>query len=130
MAAGWADGLPLFEQAVDLTDGTRHDQAARDLGVARAAQLHFASVANQVRFVLGRDALRGDKLTADQQTSQHAELTRLLETEITLARQLFGLAQQDSRIGFEASNHYYYVPFDLVEKVINCAYLKEQLAGR
>jgi hypothetical protein len=37
-----------------------------------------------------------------------------------LARELFTLASQDSRIGFEASNHYYYVPLDLVEKVINC----------
>ena len=27
---------------------------------------------------------------------------------------------RDSRIGFEASNQYYYVPLDLVEKVINC----------
>ena len=26
----------------------------------------------------------------------------------------------DSRIGFEASNQYYYVPLDLVEKVLNC----------
>lgn len=26
----------------------------------------------------------------------------------------------DSRIGFEATNQYYYLPQDLVEKVVNC----------
>ena len=35
-----------------------------------------------------------------------------------MAKQLFTLARIDSRIGFEASNQYYYLPLDLVEKVI------------
>jgi len=37
-----------------------------------------------------------------------------------LARRLHVLQTRDSRIGFEASNQYYYVPVDLAEKVINC----------
>jgi hypothetical protein len=37
---------------------------------------------------------------------------------------MFELSSTDSRLGFEASNHYFYVPLDLVEKVINCNYLK------
>ena len=45
------------------------------------------------------------------------------------AKALFRLTSQDSRIGFEASNHYYYVPQDLVEKVINCEHLLRQFDG-
>ena len=37
-----------------------------------------------------------------------------------LARRLCELQRTDSRIGFEASNQYYYVPADLAEKVLNC----------
>ena len=37
-----------------------------------------------------------------------------------LARRLYAVQMRDSRIGFEASNQYYYVPIDLAEKVLNC----------
>jgi hypothetical protein len=37
-----------------------------------------------------------------------------------LARRLHAIQSNDSHIGFEASNQYYYVPVDLAEKVINC----------
>ena len=33
---------------------------------------------------------------------------------------------QDSRIGYEASNHYYFTRNDLAEKVINCTFLLEE----
>jgi hypothetical protein len=36
---------------------------------------------------------------------------------------MYGLARQHAVIAFEASNHYYYRPLDLIEKVINCQYL-------
>ena len=49
-----------------------------------------------------------------------AELERLLRAEMELARRLHAIQTRDSRIGFEATNQYYYVPVDLAEKVINC----------
>jgi hypothetical protein len=48
------------------------------------------------------------------------DLERILKDELTLARRLYALQSRDSRIGFEASNHYFYVPQDLAEKVLNC----------
>ena len=48
----------------------------------------------QICFVRRRDA--GD----------HATLLPILEEEITLAKRLFEVIRRDSRIGFEASNHY------------------------
>ncbi|MFV2067785.1 MAG: hypothetical protein ACC645_12495, partial [Pirellulales bacterium] len=54
----------------------------------------------------------------------------IVRREIELARRLYDLALPDARIGFEASCHYFYVPLDLVEKVVNCAYLEQTLAPR
>ena len=85
---------------------------------------------NQTRFVVARDALAQtpSTLTAEQRRALLAQIKACLESEITLARRLFTLTREDSRIGFEASNHYYYVPLDLAEKVINCRWLLEDYA--
>ena len=88
---------------------------AEELVFAEAAAIHFASVANQSRAVVERDA--GDK----------SALSRLCEAEAKLALRLHALQSRDSRIGFEASNQYYYTPHDLVEKVINCRWLAARL---
>jgi hypothetical protein len=93
--------------------------ALKELNVGEAAAIHFRSVANQALFILARRRLAGAKSQDDAQ-SACAELERLLRAEMGLARRLHALQSRDSRIGFEASNQYYYVPLDLAEKVINC----------
>ncbi len=93
--------------------------AAQELNVGEAAALHFRSVANQARFVVERRRLKEAKSPTSVQ-SAGAELERLLRAELELARRLHAVQSRDSRIGFEASNQYYYVPVDLAEKVINC----------
>ena len=86
-----------------------------ELLFTEAAAIHFASVANQAKAVLARDA--GD----------NAALVRLCAAEAKLAGRLHALQSCDSRIGFEASNQYYYTPHDLVEKVINCRWLASRV---
>ncbi|MBI5689739.1 MAG: hypothetical protein HZC55_06540 [Verrucomicrobia bacterium] len=87
---------------------------AEEIRFAEAAAIHFASVAHQCRAVLARDA--GDA----------ARWRALGAAEEALAVRLHALQSRDSRIGFEASNQYYYVPLDLVEKVINCRWAAGQ----
>ena len=120
---GWAAGLLDLEQAVDAATGKQRLNASSDLSVARAVYLHFASVANQVRFVLARDALIQATVGDERQQQLRKQIRRLAESEIGLARDLFTVTNQDSRIGYEASNHYFYLPRDLMEKVINCDYV-------
>ena len=88
---------------------------AEELLFAEAAALHFASVANQSRSVIARDS------------GESASLLRLIGAEVKLAIRLHALQSRDSRIGFEASNQYYYTPHHLVEKVINCRWLESRL---
>jgi len=121
----WRPGIAELRAAVDRTPPDRRDEAGTDLRFALAAGLHFQAVANQAYFVIARDALAkpSGALLPDQRQRFQAEIKRRLESEIALARQLFTLVREDSRIGFEPSCQYFYLPLDLVEKVINCRWL-------
>jgi len=129
MAEGWQQGIAELQRAVEKTPPDRRNEAQTDLRFARAAGVHFQSVANQARFVLARDALANPSgtLSAEERRRLRVEIQRRLESEIVLARQLFTLVREDSRIGFEPSCHYFYLPLDLVEKVVNCRWVLERL---
>lgn len=125
VAAGWRLGVAELQAAVDKTTPDRRSEAQADLRLARAAGIHFQAVANQTRFVMARDALAAlpDKLAPEERKRRRTEIRQCLESEIGLARELFTLVRADSRIGFEPSCQYFYLPLDLVEKVVNCRWL-------
>lgn len=95
----------------------------REMEMAEACAIHFRAVANQASFIVARDAL--SKKQGDDRTLR-LEIARVLQSEMTLAARLYALQVRDSRLGFEASNQYAYVPLDLVEKVLNCRELMER----
>jgi len=130
MADGWEPGIAELQAAVEKSPPERRSAVAEDLRFARAAAINFRSVANQARFILARDALvdSSKPLAPEQQRRLRLEMKDLLESEIALARQLFTLTRDDSRIGFEPSCQYFYLPLDLVEKVVNCRWLLKQFS--
>jgi hypothetical protein len=129
MAKEWWPGVAELQAAVEKTPPGLRDEARTDLRFARAAGIKFQSVANQARFVLVRDALaKSPSSVPPDERRLRKEIARLLEAETTLARELFTLVQEDSRIGFEPSCHYFYLPLDLVEKVVNCRWLLRHFA--
>ena len=128
VATGFGLAAAELRLALEKASPAQRRTAEADLRFTRAAGLHFQAVANQTRFVLARDALAQTVPAPETETRRRwrAEARRCLEAEIALARQLFSLAREDSRIGFEPSCHYFYVPLDLVEKVVNCRWLLER----
>ena len=129
VAGGFERSLADLQSATRLAAANAEQRRAweRECGVAAAAAVHFQSAANQARFVSARNALAkaGGSVAAAR---LRMEMERVLRSEIALARRLYALQRQDSRLGFEASNQYYYVPVDLMEKVLNCRELLERLA--
>jgi hypothetical protein len=125
IATGWKEGLVELQRAVAKAPTDKATDARGDLLIARAALLHFQSVANQVRFTLARNALlaKDKPLGPAEQKAKTDEIRGIVGDEIAIARELFTLARQDSRIGYEAANQYFYLPIDLVEKVVNCRYI-------
>jgi len=108
VADGFVRGCRLWQDAVHAMEGKAKADAIRDLGTYRVAELHFRSVADQARFVLARD--RGDR----------AEMRRIAARELATAKEILPLVRADSRIGYECSNHYFYIPQDIVEKIVLC----------
>jgi hypothetical protein len=113
-----------FQQCRSQLTADQRAAVVQELRVGEAAAIHFRSTANQARFILGRGRLKAAQSGAAIELAC-AELERLLRAEIESARRLHAIQTRDSRIGFEASNQYYYVPVDLAEKVIACRYLLE-----
>jgi hypothetical protein len=99
--------------------------APQEASLIQAAATHFRSAANQAKFVLARRKLN-DARTADEANAQLLTLAKTLNDEIVQAQILHRIQSRDSRIGFEASNQYYYVPEDLIEKILNCRDLLER----
>ena len=127
LAEGWRSGIPFLKEAAEKVPPERSEDVRAELRYAQVAAIHFQSVANQARFTVARDKLADSAgtLSVEERNALRNEIRRVLQSEIVLARQLFILAQEDSRIGFEAANQYFYVPLDLVNKVVNCRWLLE-----
>lgn len=125
VAAGFYQGLTEHRRAAELAPSDKARDAQAEVRFAEAAQIHFQTVANQTWFVLARDRLQATDPapSANERREIIEQIRQHVQDETVLARRLFTLTRQDSRIGYEASNHYFYLPIDLVEKVINCEYI-------
>ncbi|MBN1588577.1 MAG: hypothetical protein JW888_03590 [Pirellulales bacterium] len=126
VASGWAEGIKALEEAVAKTPTERKTQAEEQLLFARAARLYFASAANQAKFIMAREALARGKLSLAEKQHQREIVDRVVKDEIALAREMYALTKQNSCIGFEAASAYFYLPLDLVEKVVNCRYVLDK----
>lgn len=127
LSAGWKKGLADFKKAVNYISPGKHSNYQEDLNLAQAAYCHFASVANQAHFIIDRDSLLMNNISGQSRQVLEKEVNTILDNEISLARDLYKITCRDSRVGFEASNQYYYVPQDLMEKVINCEFIRKKL---
>ena len=130
MADGWKLGVDELRKAVEKAPAGHRDEALADLRYARAAGITFESVANQARFVVARDALANASgaMAETDRRKLREEIRLRLESEISLAKEQYALVCEDSRIGFEPSCQYFYMPQDLLEKVVNCRWLQERFA--
>ena len=127
---GWHDGIAELKAAAEKAPAEHRADAASDLRLARAAAIHFESVANQTRFVMARNALADTaRPSSDAERAElRSEIRKAINSEMALAKELYALSCDDSRIGFEPSCQYFYLPLDLVEKVVNCRWLLTQYA--
>ena len=117
--AGFARGCGLWGSLLPDVQKAARAEAGRELGLFRAAELHFAACANQARFVVARDRMQA-AATEPERALCRSELRAAVRTELAAAKQLLPFAKADSRIGYESSNHYFYIPQDLLEKVLCC----------
>ncbi|MDF2717834.1 MAG: hypothetical protein K0R28_4759 [Paenibacillus sp.] len=126
LAAGWQVGLNRLKEAERHISAEGKEEFRDLLNAAQGAYYHFRSTYMQICFVMSRDTwLETDD--SDMRETERRNMLAIIDEEIRLARSLYDLAASDSRIGYEASNHYYYTAQDLREKVLNCLDLRERL---
>jgi hypothetical protein len=116
LAGKWSEGLTELDRAMAVVSPDFGKGLQDHIEVAAAAYCHFRSSLLQMRFVRLRGIPTGEALDS---------VVSVLHEEIDLAKRLFDIVGRDSRIGFEASNHYFYTRNDLREKVLNCENLLE-----
>jgi hypothetical protein len=115
-------GIESKERSLAKAPPRKRRNAELDMAIAKTCLYHFESTANQMEFYLLRD---GSETPASLRN-----MRAIAEQEIELAQRQFPLARDHSVIAYEASNHYYYTPLDLVEKTLNCRYGMKELELR
>lgn len=116
LSGKWQQGLTELRSLCERVATGTHEKRLRDqLYVAEALYCIYHSTALQIRW---------NRLREKRDPQSIHTLTSLLDEEILLAKKLYQLVSQDSRIGYEPSNHYFFTANDLREKVINCEFLK------
>ncbi|WP_409342444.1 hypothetical protein [Paenibacillus sp. MBLB4367] len=124
----WKAGLDqLLEAEAVVPDGSQKDYTEL-LHTAMGAYYHFRSTAMQISFVIVRDRYLQEE-DVDASSKLRSRLVDIVEEELELAKSLYALVSMDSRIGYEATNHYYYRRQDIQEKVLNCLHVQRQLSG-
>ncbi len=116
MSETWRQGLEVLAGACRIAPASA-EAACRDLtDTAEAAYCHLRSVSLQIAFIRAREHGFDRRIMAE-----------CAREELELALRLYRIVRRDSRIGFEASNHYYYTLNDLMEKVVNCDFILREL---
>lgn len=110
LTEGWREGVELLR-----TRQGESEEYDDMLLMAEAALCHFVSSWHMTAFVLARAA--GDR----------EEMLRIIRAERENVLCAISVRRKDSRIGYEASNHYYYTMSDLAEKLINLADAERRL---
>ena len=106
---GWEKGLSTLES---ICCSPLEKEIER---YARVALIHFRSDLLQTEFALCKR--EGDR----------DGMRICAEKEMSDAKELLALVREDARIGFEASNHYFYTERNLVEKIVRMRSFAEML---
>ncbi|WP_158560783.1 hypothetical protein [Paenibacillus contaminans] len=128
LAQQWKAGLDQLTEAEAAVSDGRQEDYTELLHTAMGAYYHFRSTAMQISFVIARDRFLQEE-DAKERERLRSRLIELVEEELELAKLLYALICRDSRIGYEATNHYYYRRQDIQEKVLNCLHVQQQLSG-
>lgn len=125
MAAKWSAGVQVLTKAAGLAPAALRKPAQLELDIAQTCWTHFESTANQIEFYLLRDERPG--ADPGRRAWILDRMIALAKRERELAHAQFLVARRQSLIGYEASNHYYYTPWDLVEKMLDCEHVIAEL---
>lgn len=119
IGAAFAEIIRQLDDECTKLDLNEAEQRAvlLERNIIETISIHYQSIANQVDFIELRDKL---PTAESDRVMIRRKLSEVLSHEIMLAQRMAALQISDSRLGYEASNQYFYTSADLYEKVLNC----------
>lgn len=125
-ATGFAKGVELLTQAREVVDEQYSAQLESLYRRAEAVRIHLQSAAEQGRFVDARDNyyFARNNVTRSECIKTMREACAAEKKLIIDAMQV---VTRDSSIGYESSNHYFYLPIDLLEAYISILHAERWL---
>ena len=111
----WESGIKL----IDLVQA-ENAQFSDLKRMIKTVYTAFKSMYNQAEYTAIRDGVISIN-------NKKGRMLELINSEKKLAAIMLEMQREDARIGFEASNHYLFTENNLIEKIISCNFLEEQL---
>ena len=109
----WKEGLSALA-GIQTKEKTSKTEELRLY--SETAYAHFYSDYLQTRFSVLKNNAKKNRV----------EIEEVLRESLQNAKKLIWLMHRDAKIGFEASNHYFYTDRNLVEKILNVQFLQEK----
>ena len=124
LVEGWGEGLSDL-----LVYKGKNNDLDEMILMAQTVLCQYESAYHHIQFVNRRNKMLENAVSsAEEKEKLQCEILHIVRDEMETVQTLIDLRLQDSRIGFESSNHYFYTLQDLKEKMINLAYCEEQLS--
>ncbi len=108
MTKSWKRGLDILEKANIKEDNPLYRYA-------KAFYLGYSTNLNQAKFIIAR------------RNNDKNQMLKLLDVEEMQTKEQYKLASMDSKLGFEATNHYYYTQNSYLEKLINIYTVRKEI---
>lgn len=113
----WKKGLEML-----LPYGKQNSELDELILMAQVAFCHYESSYHHIQFI----RCRGEHIQSADEPSRQ-DMLRIVREEMETVQRMLRFRLQDSRVGYESSNHYYYTLQDLKEKMINLAWCEQKL---
>ena len=120
-AVGFEKGVALLEKAYKVAKGDVKKRVWEQLNRAKAIFIHLQSSAVQGRFFEARNLYLKEKDSA-KRAEYKTTMRKACEQELQLIRDMLPVLSKDSKIAYESSNHYFYLPCDLGEAYLSVLY--------
>ena len=89
-------------------------------------RIHTQSAAEQGRFVEARNNFYFARNNAERKSCIDA-MRKACNAQRELITKALAIVTKDSAIGYESSNHYFYLPIDLVESYLSTLHIEQWL---
>ncbi len=120
-AIGFEKGVAYLKEAYKVAKGEHKKRVWEQLNRTNAIRIHLLSSAVQGRFFEARNLYLKEGDGAKREEYKQI-MRKACETELKLIKEMLPVLSADSKIAYESSNHYFYLPCDLGEAYLSVKY--------